>query len=280
MKTIGILIALVVFSVFAPASAHAAAEGSVSLAVSIDGREIATATEADPIRLDPNGSAEVEVSVTNAGSEPVTVRRIDLSGQVVGLTFYSFGTSVNRTVLPNSTERLSYSLDLSGLSEQATGLISGSVTAYDADDNVLAGAKTVTDVRGSLNSVYGLFGLALLILTVLAIADAALTVARHRMPPNRWQRGMRMLAPGLGIGLVLVFSLSALRVWMPSPERWGIVALLFAGGFFVLGYLTPTPTTAEEEAAELEEEEAALEELDEEDSEKRTVPLDAEAPSR
>ncbi|MGW6421385.1 hypothetical protein ACWF82_01800 [Nocardia sp. NPDC055053] len=280
MKTIGILIALVVFSVFAPGSAHAAAQDSVGMAVSIDGREIAAATETDPIRLDPNGSAEVEVSITNEGNEPVTVRRIDLSGQVVGLTFYSFSTSVNRTVLPNSTERLSYSLDLSGLSEQATGLISGSVTAYDADDNVLAGAKTVTDVRGSLNSVYGLFGLALLILTLLAIADAALTVARHRMPPNRWQRGMRLLAPGLGIGLVLVFSLSALRVWVPSGERWLIIALLFAGGFFVLGYLTPTPTTAEEEAAELEEEEAALAELEEEESEKRTVPLDTEAASR
>ncbi|WP_446226142.1 hypothetical protein ACTWPB_14420 [Nocardia sp. IBHARD005] len=279
MKLIGILIALVLFSVFAPASAQAA-DDSVRLSVRIDGRDIATATEPDPIRLDPNGSAEVEVSITNEGNEPVTVRRVDLSGQVVGLMFYSFSTSVNRTVLPKSTERLSYSLDLSGLSEQATGLISGSVTAYDADDTVLGSATTVTDVRGSLNSVYGLFGLALLILTLLAIADAALTVARHRMPPNRWQRGMRLLAPGLGIGLVLVFSLSALRLWMPSAERWAFIALLFAGVFFVLGYLTPTPTTAEEEAAELEEEEAALEELEEEESERRTAPLDVEVPGR
>ncbi|WP_435590955.1 hypothetical protein [Nocardia sp. bgisy118] len=279
MKTLGIFIALVVFSVLAPASAPAqAAADSVGLAVRINGRDIATATEADPIRLDPNGSAAVDVDVTNEGNDPVTVRRIELSGQVAGLTLYSFSTSVNLTVLPKSTGRLSYSLEMSGLAEQATGLISGSVTAFDSGNTVLGSTATVTDVRGSLHSVYGLFGLALLVLTLVAIADAALMVARHRMAANRWQRGMRLMGPGLGIGLVLVFSLSALRFWVPSAERWVLVALVVTGGFFVLGYLTPTPTTAEEEAAEREEEEAELEEEDE--REQRTVPVGFEVSGR
>ena len=105
----------------------------------------------------------------------------------------------------------------------------------------------VTDVHGSLVSVYGLFGLALLVLTILAFADVLLAIARHRMSPNRWRRGLRFLTPGIGLGLVLVFTLSALAVWVPSPGTWLVTVVVSAAVFFVLGYLSPTPRATEEE---------------------------------
>ncbi|MFD4369725.1 hypothetical protein [Rhodococcus sp. NPDC058521] len=249
MRILWLVAALALVGFLLPLPAAAAA-GSVSLAASVNGRDISTATETDPIVLDPDGSATIQVVVTNSGPEPVTISRIDLDGQVVGLSFFAFGTSVGLTVEPNTTESLVYSVDLAGLEEQATGLIRGTVTAFDERGETLASVSTITDVQGSLRSVYGLFGLALLILTVLAIVDAAFGIARQRLSDNRWKRGLRLLAPGIGIGLVIVFTLSAFRVWVPSGERWLLVILVFGGGFFALGYLSPTPDSDEEDEYE------------------------------
>ncbi len=68
-----------------------------------------------------------------------------------------------------------------------------------------------------------------------------------RLPLNRWRRGLRLLTPGIGLGLVLVFTLSVARVWVPTTERWITVAAAFAVGFFILGYLTPTPAEDDED---------------------------------
>ena len=123
----------------------------------------------------------------------------------------------------------------------------GAVTVFDDHGHQVARQALVTDVRGSLVSVYGLFGLALLVLTVLALVDTAVAVARHGLPANRWRRGTRALTPGLGIGLVLVFTLSAAHVAVPTGPRWIEAAVGFAVLFFVLGYLTPTPDDARDD---------------------------------
>ena len=86
-----------------------------------------------------------------------------------------------------------------------------------------------------------------MVLTILAIVDVLLAMARHRMPPNRWRRGLRLLVPGIGLGLVLVFTLSALAVWVPSPGTWLVTVVIFAAVFFVIGYLSPTPRATEDE---------------------------------
>ena len=148
---------------------------------------------------------------------------------------------MNLTVGPHRATHLRYALDLTGLDGQATGLIPATISIANPRHQQLASQSLVTDVQGSLDSVYGLFGLALLVLTALAIIGTAVAIATHRMPPNRWRRGLRMLTPGIGLGLVLVFSLSALRVWVPTPGKWLVVIIVFAVVFFVIGYLTPNP---------------------------------------
>jgi hypothetical protein len=267
--------AAVSFAIVPPALA---ASPQVHVDARINGQTVSSSSGDHPIRLDPHQPAAVELTVSDTGDAPVTVHRVQLSGRVAGLTFYSFDTSVALTVQPGTTATLRYSLDLTGLAGQATGLIGGTITAFDDHGHQLAQQDAVTDVRGSLWSVYGLFGFALLLLTILAILDTSIALARHRLPPNRWRRGLRFLTPGIGLGLVLAFTLSAVRVWVPSTGRWLLLAACFAVGFFVLGYLTPTP---------VDERDVADDDLDDEDDDGRptaaattgTVPMVAAWPA-
>lgn len=124
------------------------------------------------------------------------------------------------------------------------------MTVRNGAGDAIATIATVTDVRGSLFSVYGLFGMALVVLTTMALLDAALGLARHRLSANRWHRGMRLLTPGIGIGLVLAFSASVLRLWVPNTGQWLFLAGLTAAAFFALGYFSPTPETEDDEPAD------------------------------
>lgn len=240
------------------APATAAAEGA-QMSATINGQDVAGAGQDNPVRLDPNTEAQVSITLTNGSAEPLNVAATDLTGHVLGLSFFEYHTSVAVTVAPGATQTIAYALDLSGLDGQATGLINGTLRVLGDGGADIAGLPTVIDVRGSLVSVYGLFGLAIAVLTVLAIVDTALALARHRLPANRWRRGMRFLTPGVGIGLVLVFTLSAVRVWVPTADKWLLVAAGFAIGFFLVGYFTPTPV------AEEDEEELALEDAEDAD---------------
>ena len=198
----------------------AGASGAVASQATINGVAVAHSSGQHPVPLDPQRPGVVTLRITNAGGSFTTIHTVRIEGKVVGLTFFSYDTSVNLGVSGGSSTGLRFVLDLSGLGGQATGLIPGSVQLLDAQHQVVASQSMVTDVHGSLVSVYGLFGLALLILTVLAIVDVFLAMARHRLPQNRWRRALRFMTPGIGIGLVLVFTLSALRVWVPSPGTW------------------------------------------------------------
>src|SRR5262245_3329550 len=117
----------------------------------------------------------------------------------------------------------------------------GDVALVGDNGDRIAWMPMITDVRGSLLSVYGLFGIALLVLTVLASVDAALAIRRHRLSGSRWLRGLRLLTPGVGVGLVLLFTATVLGLWVPPTPVWLVIAAGTAAAFFALGYVTPTP---------------------------------------
>lgn len=235
---------LVCATLCAPA---ASASDAVTMTASVNGRDVSAATATEPVALEPGQWADIAIELTNTGDQAVEVRRVTLSGSVLGLTFYSYATSVDFVVAPGATESLRYRLDLADLDGQATGLLGGQLAVSGSDRATVATLSTVTDVRGSLLSVYGLFGIALVILTVLSLLDVALALARHRMSANRWQRGLRFLAPGVGVGLVLVFSASVARLWVPDLGLWLVVASLTAVVSFALGYFSPTPDDDEDD---------------------------------
>jgi hypothetical protein len=227
----------------------AVATTSVTLDARVDGRPVREATETRPIRLDPDRPAVLSVEVVNPGSSVVTVRTVRLEGVVMGLTFFAYDTAVGMVVPAGGRSERRFELDLAGLGGQAIGLIPGSVTLLDADRDEVASEPVVVDVRGSLLSVYGAFGLAVAFLTVLSFLGALVGLARHRLPPNRWRRALRFLTPGIGLGLVLNFTLSATRVYVPRLGRWTGIVAACAVVLFVVGYLTPSPEEEGEEEA-------------------------------
>ncbi|WP_378738573.1 hypothetical protein [Nocardia brasiliensis] len=227
------------------AQAGARPEG-VDMSANIDGRDIADTSVGDPLRLEPGSTIQVAIELTNNMSAPLEIRHVDLAGQVLGLSFFSYSTAVELTIPSGQSESLRYRLELRGLEGQATGFIGGELAVYGAEGAAVAGIPVVTDVRGSLWSVYGLFGIALIVLTALAIADAALAIARHRLSANRWQRGLRLLAPGIGIGLVFAFTASVARWWVPETSLWLAFAGVTAAVAFLLGYASPTPEPDED----------------------------------
>jgi hypothetical protein len=235
------------------AAPPADAESPVVVTATIDGVSTSESSPTHPVMLRPDQSANIDIEIINHGSNAVTLRAVRLTGVVTGLTFFAYQTSINLDVAAGQKTHLRYSLDLDGLDGQATGLIPARISVVDADHHVVGAQAFVSDVRGSIVSVYGLFGLALLALTGLAIAGVLWAVATHRMPHNRWRRGVRLLTVGLGLGLVMVFTLSAFRIWVPTADRWVVTVLGFAIVFFVIGYLTPTPSGDDDE--ELDESE-------------------------
>jgi len=240
--------AVVALTLFAAAPTPAlAAPGGVRLTVTIDGKSVGASTESRPIRLSPHRQATLALKVTNDTTKAIDVRIVRLEGKVVGLTFFAYDTAVGLKVDPGQTGIRRFLLDLGGLDGQATGLIPGSVKLLDADRHVVAQESGVVDVRGSLRSVYGIFGLGVAFLTLLTFVGVLVGLARHRLPANRWRRALRFLTVGLGLGLLLNFTLSATRVFVPTPGRWLTIVVVSAAVLFGLGYLTPTPDTGDDD---------------------------------
>jgi hypothetical protein len=215
--------------------------GGVELEATVDGRPVGATT----LVLDP-ASEDLKVSVTvrNNTDTLLRVRTVRLSGTALALTFFAYDTTVPFEVPAKGTATRGFSLDLADLGSQAIGLLPTTVEVISVDRDTLAEVEATGDVRGSLWSVYGVFGLAVLALTILSWLGALIALARRRLPANRWQRAMRFLPAGIGTGLVAVISLSVLRFVPPSPTAEIPFIVGAAGAALLLGYLTPHPGDA------------------------------------
>ncbi|MFI6100070.1 hypothetical protein ACIA8G_31355 [Lentzea sp. NPDC051213] len=200
--------------------------------------------------LDPAKTAKVSVTVRNDTSTPKRVKTVRISGSALALTFFAYDTTVPFEVPAKSSETRSFPLEPTDLGAQAIGLLPVTVEVIDPQRETIASVETTGDVRGSLWSVYGAFGLGVLVLTALSWLGALIALARRRLPPNRWQRAMRFLPAGIGTGLVAVISLSVLRLVAPSPSAEIPFILGAAAVALLLGYVTPHP--GEQQPSEME----------------------------
>lgn len=250
-KSLSVLVVMLLLGWFGIGPAAAGSVGVAAISAKVDGRDVSTSTLGEPLRLVPDQWVEVELTVVNNGDRPVHVARLDLTGRVLELVFFNYMAPFDLTVAPGATQTVQYRFRLIGLAGQATGLMRGDVAVTDDDGHRVASLPMISDVRGSLISVYGLFGLALLLLTVLASIDAALALKRNRLSSNRVLRGLRLLTPGVGVGLVLLFTATVLRIWVPRTSVWLIVAAGVALAFFAAGYLTVRPALDVDEADQL-----------------------------
>ena len=211
----------------------------------VNGQPAALTTDAHPAQLFPAKPADVSITVTNHGTSTVRVATVRFEGEVLSLPLFSYDTGVNLVVPAGRTKTLEFPLVLTSVGSQATGLVVASVTLLQPNGAGLASQSLVTNVHGSLDSVYGLFGLAVLLLTVLSLGTALLAMARHTLPQNRWLRGVRFFVPGFGVGLVLTFTLSAFHVFTPGPGHWLPLLIVPAATGLALGFLTPAPDEEE-----------------------------------
>jgi hypothetical protein len=230
--------------VAAAPSAGAASTPRLSWTMTVNGRDIGAADANKPLRLTPRTSPTIALQVTNLGSAPVRVRAARLEGRVLGLPFYSFTTRVDMQIAPGASDERRFSIDLLDLDGQATGLIPSRASLLDNDGNAIVSRSFAVDVRGSLGSVYGTFGLAVAAITLLLLVNALWRLLTGRLHPNRWRRGMTWAAPGLGVGFTLTFTLSALRLMVPGAGVWAALVILGGAIGFLIGYLTPTPERA------------------------------------
>ncbi|HEX7302395.1 hypothetical protein [Lentzea sp.] len=191
--------------------------------------------------LKPTDTVKVSITVRNGTDTVQRVKTVRISGTALALTFFTYDTTVPFDVPPRSVETRTFPLDPNDLGSQATGLLPVTVEVVDVQRETIASVSTTGDVKGSLWSVYGAFGLGVLVLTALSWAGALLALARRRLPANRWQRAMRFLPAGIGTGLVAVISLSVLRLVAPSPAAEIPFIVGAAAVAFVLGYVTPHP---------------------------------------
>ncbi len=237
-------LALLVTVGWGTAVAEAAVPG-VSFTASVNGQPIVTSSDAHPAQIYPARFAQVVLTVSNNGSSTVDISSVRLEGEVLDLPIFSYDTAVELVVPPGATKSLGFPISMSGVGSQATGLVVGTISLFGPDGSVVASQPLVSKVHGSLDSLYGLFGLAVLVLTASSLAMALLAMARHTLPQNRWLRGIRFLIPGFGVGLVLTFTLSAFGLFTAGPGHWLPMLIIASVSGFAIGYLTPAPEEEE-----------------------------------
>lgn len=237
----GVLMAVALTGLLVAPSANAAG-GDVRLTASLAGKDLAD-YQRRPLVLDPAEELRVQVEMHNTGTTRRAVRYVRLDGQVLGTTFFNYSVRVDVDLQEDARARR-FSIDVSDLGAQAVGLLPGRLVLLDEQRRVLAASAVPVDVRGSLGSAYGVFGLLVAACTGLLLAAALTRLALGRLTENRWFRATRFAVPGIGVGLTLTFSLSAFGVLVPEPSS--SLALAVGGGVvgLILGFLTPTPERA------------------------------------
>lgn len=243
----GVAVASTALAVSTALASPAWAGPPLDVEASLDGRTVADAGANDPIDLGHEQQVEVTMAVTNRSSSPVEVRSVKLGATALGVTFVSYDTVVELDVPAGQERDLTFTLPIHDIGDQAMGLVPGAVVAYDGRGQVVGEQRFTMDVAGSSRSLYGRFGLLLVVFTAATVGLNLWLAARRRLPPSRLMRGLRFAVAGVGLGLTLCFALSALRVLAPYPEVWPPLVIIPGIGFFLLGLLSPGRLRIEED---------------------------------
>ena len=212
----------------------------IEIDASIDGIPLDAADASDPLPLSTEES-ELVMVMTNTSDDPQAVRYLRLEGEMVGLTFLTYTTRVAVELEPGEQRSVTVPLDFFDIDSQAHGYLRAKLALYapGTDRELLGTEEFAVDVRGSITSTMALFALLLLAVTAMSLFVNLTGLARRTLPPNRFRRGLRFAASGLGIGLLLTVAFSVLRVFpLPSVAWWPLIVIPTAIGFGA-GYLAP-----------------------------------------
>lgn len=231
-------------AVLGPVHSVAAEDVQLEWTAEIDGQEVGEAGSRAPLELAPHNATPATLTVRNSSDNPVVIRSIRLEGRILGLAFFVYTNRLDITLAGGDEAERRFELELADLDGQATGLIPARAILLGTDGEEIASRDFTVDVSGTLWSVYGVFGIAVAAITLVLLVAALVALAAGRLSNNRWQRATAFLAPGLGIGFILTFTLSAMSLLVPSPGAWVLFILTGGALGFAAGYLTPSPDLA------------------------------------
>lgn len=205
----------------------------------IDDQDVAVADNGNPVRVEASSDGELRLDMVNTSDETVAIDHIRIEGELLGMTFLSYGTSVDLTLQPGATQSMSVPLEFFDLDRQANGYLRASIRTYGPDRQRLSSSDFPADIRGRTWSAMGLFAVGLLVLTTVSLLVNLRAMAQRTLPSNRFIRGLRFFTTGLGIGLLLSVAFSVLRIFPLPTAGWLPLTLIPALGGFALGYLSP-----------------------------------------
>jgi hypothetical protein len=237
------LVVLLLTCTAAPAAATPA--NALTTTASIDGRPLSDVSSNRPLTLGRSDQTRVAVNFHNGGSKDLQIRSVRLEGRVIGMAFFSYATRLDIVLPPGASTDRRFDVDVEDLTTQANGLIPARLDVFGPKRKLLDRMPFTTDVRGSMASIYGIFGLIIAGITAVLLVTLLVAIWRQRLPRNRWQRAIWFLPVGVGLGLVLTFTLSAARLLAPGPQWWLPLVLVCALGSFVLGYFLPIGAQAD-----------------------------------
>ena len=96
-RSIIVAVALIAVAAVLCGPAAAAQSGSLTASATIGGHDVAAAATGDPLPLNPVRKVDCTVTVTNNGQNPVEITDVRLVGRVLGLTFFSYSTTMDLT---------------------------------------------------------------------------------------------------------------------------------------------------------------------------------------
>jgi hypothetical protein len=193
----------------------------------------------DPIAIGDTDVTKVTLALQNVGPTEIRIRSVRLSGRVFGLKFFSFSSLVDIALPPNASTTRTVEFDATDLRTEALGWIPATLTLVGPDREPIDHKDVRVDVRGSIFSVYGIFGLAVAGITAILIVSLLLAISRRELPGNRWRRALGFFSIGLGLALTVTFTLSSMRLLMPNPAAWVTLLLALGATSFLLGYFLP-----------------------------------------
>ena len=228
-----------------------ASEDGITVEATVNGQPVAGATSNAPVRLEPDEPAVLGLTIANDTEADIEIQRVRFAGSALGLTLIAYDVPVSIPVPAGDTSEAEVPLLLFDLERQATGLVPGSIALYDDDGTVVASQDFTLDVRGSVTSVVGLFGIFILVATILSVAAIAQRVATRRLPPNRFRRGLRFATAGVGLGLTFTIALAAFRVLSAEGSIWIPLVVIPTIAGFALGLASPGVLSAEPDEIDL-----------------------------